>query len=279
MFELGDLDEKLGGERRVAVKVGSEWCTMCDDLDAQVFGTAAGRAVFDGLETVGVDFDASPQVAKRLAILELPTVVVLRPDGVECGRIVGFGSPDEWIAEARAAVASDDPIPALREAAEAGEPQAMLRLGELLLSQAPDEATGWLERASWSDEVGSRALWLLGRWHHRVRQDPATARFLWQQLAIRSPEGKQHGALWWYAKAQAELGHVDLGSRAYEAWVAEHPDQVEAIVDWTRFAIANRHDTARAAIRSACEVALRKARGEDRDRLEYLVMDLSRPFD
>ncbi|MCA9607364.1 MAG: hypothetical protein KC619_17280 [Myxococcales bacterium] len=278
MFELGDLDEKLGGDRRVAVKVGAEWCTMCDDLDEQVLATPAGRAIFEGLDTVGVDFDASPDIGQRLAILELPTVVILRPDGVEAGRIVGFADVDGWLAEAREAIASDDPIPALREAAEKGEPQAMLRLGELLLSREPEEATQWLERASWSDEVGTRAIWLLGRWHHRVRRDPATARFLWQQLAYRAPTGKQDGALWWYAKAQAELGHVDAGSRAYEAWLAEHPEQGEAILDWARFAIAHRYDPARAPIRRACEQALRTARGEERDRLEFLVMDLSRPF-
>lgn len=278
MFSPGDLDDRLGGERRVAVKVGAAWCRMCDDLDARVLATAAGRAVFDGLETVAVDFDASPALAKRLAILELPTVVVLRPDGLEVGRVVGFEDVDEWLAQARDAVVSDDPVPALREAAERGDARAMLMLGEALLSRDPDEGLTWLERASWDEAgPGMHALWVLGRWHHRVCGDPSTARFLWQQLVLRYPRS-EHGGLWWYAKAQAELGRTDLGSCAYAAWIAERPDDAEAILDWARFSGRHAHEPARAAIRAACEVALASARGRDRDRLEELVMDLSRPF-
>ncbi len=278
VFEPGSIDDRRGGERRVAVKAGATWCSMCDDLDAAVLATPAGRAIFEGLETVSFDFDAAPELAKRFAILELPTVIVLRPDGVEVGRVVGFEDADEWIALARDAVRAEDPIPTLRAEAASGAIGPMLALGEALLSRAPDEAVAWLERVSWGEGVAAmHALWVLGRWHHRVLGDAATARYLWQQLVLRFPDG-DHGGLWWYAKAQVELGRVELGSRAYEAFVARRPDDAAAIVDWARFAGRERHEPARAAIRAACEVALRRARGADRDRLEDLVMNLSRPL-
>ncbi len=278
LFEEGVLDDALGGERRVALKFGAPWCSMCDDLDRSALSSAAGEALFAELETLRVDFDAAPALAERFAILELPTLVVLRPDGLEVGRVVGFDGAKWWLAEARVAVRSDDPIPKLRAAAEEGAPKARLALGEALLSREPDEGVALLEGVSWgSGPAASQALWVLGRFHHRVRKDPATARFIWQQLALRWPGG-DHGGWWWYATAQAELGHVELGSEAFEAWVALDPKSVPAITEWARFCGRRGYEPARGRIREATMAALASARGADRDTLEDLVMILGQPF-
>lgn len=279
MFDTGSLDELLGQGRRVAVKLGAGWCSMCDDLDREVLATEAGRAVFEGVATCGVDFDAAPELVRRLAILELPTVVVLGPDGLEVGRVVGFSDPGSWIAEAREAVVADDPVPAMREGAAAGEPRAMLALGEALLSRAPDEGVAWLERVSWGDDdLAMHALWVLGRYYHRVCADPRTARLVWQQLALRWPDQHSLQAVWWYGKAQAELGRVDLGSRASEAWAELCPGDARPITDWAIYAGRHGYDAARPAIRAAASAAAERARGDDRDQLEELVMNLSKPF-
>ena len=188
MFETKPLDELVGRGRRVAVKLGASWCGMCDDLDREVLATPEGRAIFATLETCSADFDAEPELVRRLAILELPTVVVLDADGAEVGRVVGFAEPKDWMAQARDAIAAEDPVPALREGAARGEPKAMLALGEALLSRAPDEGVAWLERVSWGDDdAAMHSLWVLGRYFHRVCADPRTARFIWQQLVLRWP--------------------------------------------------------------------------------------------
>ncbi|MBX3269003.1 MAG: thioredoxin family protein [Sandaracinaceae bacterium] len=280
MFEEVALEDRLGGDRRVAVKFGAPWCSMCGHLEREVLATAEGRAIFDGLETVGADFDAAPALARRFAILDLPTVVVLAPDGAEVGRVVGYEAPRAWIAAARAAVASDDPIPGLRAAAASGAPRAMRALGEALLSRAPDEGVAWLERASWGpddDDASIEALWVLGRYYHRVRGEPAIARFVWQALEARAP-GAGHEALFWYAKAQAELGRPEVGSRAFEVAAARAARPAPVLADWARFAGRNGYEPARAVIRAACEAALPSARGADRDQIEELIMNLGRPL-
>ena len=278
MFEPGTLADALGKERRIALKFGASWCGMCDELERLVLSGGPGRALFSELETRSIDFDASPELSERFAILELPTVVVLQPDGLEVGRIVGFDDRASWVAEARAAVAADDPLPQLRAEAAEGSPRALRRLGEALLSREPAEGVALLERVSWLDGgEAEAALWVLGRFHHRVRRDPATARFVWQQLALRWPLGG-HGGWWWYAKAQAALGRVDLGSAAFEAWVAREPKHVPALTDWARFCGRHAYEPARDAIRAAVMSALGRARGADRDALEELVIQLGKPF-
>jgi len=259
-----------------ALKFGAAWCSMCVDLERDVIAPR-GDALFEGVELRSVDYDEDPALAERYAVLELPTLVVVRDD-VETGRVVGYEEPDGWIEAAKEALQSGDPIPALREAAAGGDPEALRRLGEASLSRDADEGVALLERASWSDgPAAASALWALGRFHHRVRRDPSTARFIWQQLERRFPDDEL-GARWWYAKAQAELGRVDLGSLAYARRIAEAPTDARAIGDWARFAGRHGYEPARAAIREAATAAAGRLRGEARDRLEELIMDLSRPF-
>lgn len=263
---------------RVALKFGAQWCSMCDELEAEVLSQPAGRVLFEGIELRAVDFDAEPELVGRYAILELPTVVVVDPELGEVGRVVGFDDRDAWLREARTAVVSGDPVPTLRAQAESGQLEALLALGEALLSRQPEEGVAILERCAWSEtDAAMHALWVLGRFHHRVRRDASTAKWIWQQLALRDPEGG-HGALWWYAKAQTELGRVDLGSAAYAARVAEHPGDVSTLVEWSRFAGREGYEPAREAIRDAATRASKSARGRDRDALDDLVLELGRPF-
>lgn len=260
-----------------ALKFGAAWCSMCVDLDRDVIGPQ-GDALFEGVELRSVDADADRALAERYAVLELPTLVVVRDD-VETGRVVGYASAASWVGAAKAALASDDPIPALREAAADGDPEALRELGEALLSRDAGEGIATLERVSWSDTpAAASALWALGRFHHRVRRDPATARFIWQQLERRFPDDDL-GARWWYAKAQAELGRVDLGSLAFARRVAEAPEDAGAISDWARFAGRHGYEPAREAIRAAATAAAGRVRRDARDELEELIMDLSRPFE
>jgi len=259
-----------------ALKFGASWCSMCVHLDRDVIGPR-GDALFEGVELRAVDFDEDPALAERYAVLELPTLVVVR-EGVETGRVVGYADPASWIGAAKAALQSEDPIPALREAAAGGDPSALRELGEALLSRDADEGIAVLEQASWGDgPAAASALWALGRFHHRVRRDPATARFIWQQLERRFGDDEL-GARWWYAKAQAELGRPDLGSLAFAQRVAEAPDDADAIGDWARFAGRHGYEPAREAIRAAATAALGRARRDAREPLEDVIMNLSRPF-
>ncbi len=284
-----ELEEALARARqrgaRLALKTSATWCSLCDVLCHEVLDRPEGRALLSGAERLDLDFDApaSRALVERLAILELPTLVVLDGEGCELGRVVGYEDAASWTRAAREALSASDPMPAL-EAAHAREPSdplAALALGEALLSREPERGLALLERVTLrADEHAARALWLVGRYTQRVRGDASAARWIWQSLGERFPDSRHaRDAWWWYATAQAKLGRPELGSAALEERVRRAPRDVAAILEWNRFAARSGHEPARAAIRAAAMAALETARGEQRDQLEEAVIWLGRPFD
>lgn len=284
-----ELDQALARARgrgaRVALKMSARWCSLCDVLSRDVLDRPEGKALFEGAERLDLDFDApgSDAIVERLAILELPTIVVLDGEGRELGRVVGYEDPASFVRAAREALTASDPMPALEEAwaREPSDPIACLALGEALLSRDPERGLALLERVSLRpDDHAARALWMLGRYTQRVRGDVSSARWIWQSLGERFPASRHaEDAWWWYALAQSELGRLELGSAALEERVRREPTNVDAILEWNRFAARNGYEPARAAIRDAAMAALRTARGDDRDQLEEAVLWLGRPFD
>lgn len=270
---------------RVLVKFDAEWCSYCRTLDAEVFQTRYGAALTEDMIAVSFDFDDPDNRAlvERYVVLGLPTVLVLAPDGTQVGRIQGYEGREQWLGEARRAKAASDPVPALRAAFEASpdDPVAALRLGEALLVRGvPDEGEALLERVTWlrgegADEASAEALFLLGRYHHRVRQDPRTARHVWRELATRHPgSGWAGGAWWWYAKAQAEIGQHAVGLAALRQRARDAPADASAVSQWASYVAEHDLDGDREAVSAAIEVALRTADAEAREELEEAARDL-----
>lgn len=284
--ELEDAVARAAREgRKVAMKMSARWCSLCDVLARDVLDRAAGEELFAGAIRLDVDFDAegSAAIVRRFAVLELPTVIVLDGEGRERGRVVGFEDAASFTRAARAALSAEDPMPGLEaaHAKDASDPLAALALGEALLSREPARGVSILERVTLrADEHAARALWLVGRYAQRVEGDAESARWIWQSLGERFPESRYaQDAWWWYAKAQAELGHPELASAALEERVRRAPRSAEPILEWNRFAARHGYEPARAAIRAAALDALGGARGEDREALEELVMWLGKPYD
>ena len=76
----------LQSDRPVLVDVWAEWCGPCKDIAPIVRELAAeyeGRVVVAKL-----DFDSSPQTAKKYRIEALPTLIVFK-NGREVSRVVG----------------------------------------------------------------------------------------------------------------------------------------------------------------------------------------------
>lgn len=268
----------LSEGRRVAFEFHASWCSMCHALRREVLDTPAARPLLDGVERVGIDFDAAKSrgLVERLAILELPTVVVLGADGVERGRMVGYETAAAWLAEARATLArEDDPLVALEGQLDSRE--SRLRYAEICLARAPGKAVRLLEELAWGeDDAAAWALHLLGRYFHRAKRDPARARHVWRELASRFPDSDLAlGAIEWHARAQAELGHPELGSAGFRA----HASDSSVIAQWARWAGRLGYEPARAEIREAAMSSMGRARGPAREDLERLVMELGRPFE
>lgn len=219
----------------VFLKFEADWCTYCRQLDAEILSTDEGGALTDGLVPVRVDFDdrANRRLVERYVILGLPTVVVLTSEGTLVGRVDGYDSREEWLTEAREAVQATDPLPALREAhaADPDDGRVLFELGDALLTHGyPTEGVDLLEQAAFSSgEPAADALFILGRYNHRVREDPRVARLYWRELATRFPNSEYlRGALFWYARAEAELDRAPSGLRVLERHARAHPGDAHA---------------------------------------------------
>ena len=234
---------------RVLVAFSADWCSSCKQLEAQVLSTADGAALAANLIAVRVDFDApaNRRDVERYVILGLPTVVVLDGHGTQVGRVMGYESKADWLQRARAAVSSGDPLPALRKA-HADRPDdgdAVLALGRALLVRGQAAAgEQLLEGLLWADGKGeakaagraAEALFTLGRYYHRVRKQPRTARFIWRALALGHPQSPwAAGAWWWYARAEAEIGRHAVGLKALRGRAQKDPSNAAALRQWAGF--------------------------------------------
>ncbi|MGE0785121.1 MAG: thioredoxin family protein [Sandaracinaceae bacterium] len=229
------LTEARERDALVFLKFEAEWCTYCRQLDAEILSTVEGAALTEGLVPLRLDFDdrANRPLVERYVVLSLPAVLVLTGDGTLVGRVDGYESHDEWIHEARTAVAAEDPLPALRAAHEADpdDPAAAFALGDGLLTHGyPEDGLALLEETAFMEgPSAAEALFILGRYRHRVEEDPAAARPIWRELATRFPHGEHEaGALFWYARAEAELGHPERGLAVLERHARREATDVEA---------------------------------------------------
>lgn len=242
---LGDvLADKAGGANELLVKIDATWCPGCRKLDEELLSKGPGVEIGKTRRAVKVDFDdqANRPIIEKYAILGLPTVLLLRPDGSEIGRIMGYESAANWLEKLGKLDAAADALPGLeaRFAKDADDPGLVLKLGKLLLNRGlRQRAIAMLERMSWlpkaSDAQQAESLFLLGRYFHRVRRQPNVARHVWRELATRFPKSAwAGGAWWWYARAQAELGRHDLGVRALQSRF-ERSGEVSHALSWAAF--------------------------------------------
>ncbi len=284
------LDRAAAEDRRVFVKFDAEWCSYCRKLEDEVLSTAEGGTITEDMIAVTFDFDDEENRAlvEQYVVLGLPTSLVLTADGTQVGRIQGYHGREEWVSELVAATSAVDPVPALRAAYEAapGDPEKTLRLGEALLVRGtPDEGEALLERAAWAaqdeetPDVGAEALFVLGRYYHRVRRDPRTARHVWRELAARYPQSDwAGGAWWWYAKAEAEIGQVGLGAAILRRRAEDNPRAAGIVMQWGEYVDERSYDEDREGVIGALTGVLGAAEDADeRTEVEELIAKLENP--
>jgi thioredoxin 1 len=100
--DLSFQEEVLNSDLPVLVDFWATWCGPCKML-APVIEELSDK--FQGqAKIVKIDVDENPDIAKKLGILSIPTMVLFK-DGTPVGKIVGFKPADQIEAAIATAIA------------------------------------------------------------------------------------------------------------------------------------------------------------------------------
>lgn len=119
------------------------WCVPCKILERTTF---VDEAVIKWMQenTVALKLDAEKEtrLADRYRIASYPTLLFLKPDGEEVGRVEGAGSAEEFLREAARIREGKDPLTRAKEelaAAGPNDPIARMRYGNRLMRLGKNE--------------------------------------------------------------------------------------------------------------------------------------------
>jgi len=145
------------GEKAVMVDFYTTWCIPCKKLDKEPWTDEAVRHwLLEKTVALRVDAEKLKELAQRYRIDAYPTMVFVKPDGTELGRVVGFREPKPFLAEATDALAGRSPADRIRaELKESGEDDPMKRqsLGDELARQGKNAEA--LEEYLWCFDHGN----------------------------------------------------------------------------------------------------------------------------
>jgi thiol-disulfide isomerase/thioredoxin len=132
-----------GGKRLVLVDFYTVWCGPCKKLDQT---TWKDQQVRDWLSSeaicLKVDAEKDVPLAEKYRINVYPTVLLLRPDGTEIDRLVGYRDAQTFLADARDALAGNDSLSRARkklEGANANDPMLRMSYGDALAQKGRTE--------------------------------------------------------------------------------------------------------------------------------------------
>ena len=133
-----------GGKRFVLVDFYTVWCGPCKKLDET---TWKDQGVRDWLSKeavcLKVDAEKDEALAAKYRVNVYPTVLLLRPDGTEIDRLVGYRDAKTFLADAREVLAGNDSLARARkklEGANANDPMLRMGYGDALAQKGRAEA-------------------------------------------------------------------------------------------------------------------------------------------
>jgi thioredoxin-like negative regulator of GroEL len=115
-------------KRIVLIDFFTTWCVPCKKLDATTWKDADVVKWID-TKCVALKIDAEKQVdlAKRFHVDGYPTMILLRADGTEIDRFVGYRDAKKFLSDVDAALAGRDVVTRAKEALVGHENDAMAR--------------------------------------------------------------------------------------------------------------------------------------------------------
>lgn len=175
------------GDRLLVVDFYTAWCGPCRRLDQVTWPDPAVKAWLDEKAVlVKVDGEKHAELTERLKVSAFPTMILLKPDGTELDRLVGFRAPHEFLADVESALAGKNALARAREAAAGGgDPIARMDLGRTLAQAGRDDEA--LAEFLWCFDHGAerdpdydcvRLSFLLGDLGHLARRHPPAVQAL-----------------------------------------------------------------------------------------------------
>jgi len=140
-FEAASKEAARTG-KIVLVDFYTTWCGPCKMLDKNTWTDAAVIQLLEQ-KTVALRIDAEKEAAlsKRYKIEAYPSVLLIKPDGTEIDRLVGYREPKVFMADFNAALGGKDSISRAREklmAAGTNDPSARMQFGVALAQKGKD---------------------------------------------------------------------------------------------------------------------------------------------
>lgn len=135
------------------------WCGPCKMMDRTTWKDPKVREwIRTAAVAIKVQGDRQREISSKHRITGFPTVVFLKPDGAEAGRVSGYRPPEEFLLFARASAEGKDILAYLKTKTLPNgkpDPEARLRAAmEMLQARKYDEALAELQ---WCIESGAAA--------------------------------------------------------------------------------------------------------------------------
>jgi thiol-disulfide isomerase/thioredoxin len=188
----------------VMVDVWDSHCGACLDLDSEVFQTADGGAIAEGLIPIKVQttLDVGKAFMKLYPITGLPAILFIKPDGTELDRVEGYSRGRVFFLDAMRPLRNGlDPLPTMEKKLAAKPDSLPLLLGVMekyLFRKRDVEAMSVYERIQKLDPKNAkgsaeRSMQMMARFEENWKVDYVKSYGYYTQMVERFPESPSAG--------------------------------------------------------------------------------------
>ena len=230
---LADAGER---SRPILLDMYTDWCVWCKTQDESTFADAAFIEFSSRFTCAKVNAEVDTVTAERYRVRSYPTVLVLRADGTEIDRIVGYHRAPEFMALVEDYLAGRNTLASLaaEEATRGTEPEFVSKLADRYFEHGLyDEARSRYEKMPTLDPKNQSglvddALLSLGRMS-RKEKDYATYRKYAQTVLDRYPESDGvKTAFLQVADSWKRGGNLARARGLYLDYAKRYPDDEDA---------------------------------------------------
>jgi thiol-disulfide isomerase/thioredoxin len=188
----------------VMVDVWDSHCGACLDLDAEVFQTADGRALADGLIPIKVQttLDVGKAFMRLYPVTGLPAILFIKPDGTELDRVEGYSRGRVYFLDAVRPLRNGlDPLPTMEKKLAARPDSLPLLLGVMekyLFRKRDVDAMAIYQRIQKLDPKNAkgsaeRSMQMMARFEENWRNDYPKSFEYYKQMVERFPDSPSAG--------------------------------------------------------------------------------------